>query len=99
MARAKNEDLYKLLKTLNQEFGRPVEPYVKEENGTLKAQPGNFHFDNGMGGLILCEMSSEGGAVTCPWGHERRSKGDMYDMLHVILATLRVARKQANLLL
>ena len=48
---------------LNRLTGNPTEPYIRDADGRLVAQIGNYHLSRAYGGVALHQMVSDGGAI------------------------------------
>jgi len=66
---------------LNQITGNPLEPYVRNEDGKLVAQVGNYHLDGAYGGYSIEQMVNESGGVTTLFSLGNVSKRELFDKL------------------
>ena len=48
---------------LNKITGQPPEPWIRNDDGRLVAQIGNYHLSQAYGGVALHQMVADGGAV------------------------------------
>ena len=87
MNRVTMKDLEQLVKILNKRMNRPEVAYIKGDDGKLITQAGHFMVDGAYGGYRIEEMY-EGGGVTVPFGHARKTKRELYDQLSTILDTI-----------
>lgn len=92
MKRVRQQLLDVRLEWLNKALGRPMNPW-RTENGKNKGNIGNLHFDKNIGGLRIEEIANESGAASCPFGCNRWSTGEMYEVLDTILAAVEMAQK------
>lgn len=56
-------DLSALVTYLNTITNNPDTPYTKGEDGTYRANPGNYHLSGAYGGHALHQMANDGGGV------------------------------------
>lgn len=83
MQRITNKDIKGALDRLNSALGRNVETYSKREDGTYKANIGNFHEYSAYGMVGLHEMFNEGGGVKSHGG--LGTKRELYERIHAML--------------
>lgn len=48
---------------LNKLTGQPIEPYIRNDDGRLVAQVGNYHLSQAYGGVALHQMVADNGAI------------------------------------
>ena len=83
MQRITNADIKASLARLNAALGRNLEPYSKLEDGTYRANIGNFHEYSAYGMVGLHEMFNEGGGVKSHG--ELGTKRELYERIHAML--------------
>ncbi len=81
--RITNRDIKASLDRLNKALGRATEPYTKLEDGTYRANIGNFHDYCAYGMVGLHEMSNNGGGVKSHGG--LGTKRELYERIHAML--------------
>ena len=90
MQRITNKDIKASLNRLNSALGRELEPYSKREDGTYKANIGNFHEYSAYGMVGLHEMSNDGGGVRSHGG--LGTKRELYERIHSMMDGIELAR-------
>ncbi len=88
MDRIRQQTLELLCARINRVTGSPEQPYVRDAQGKLIAQIGNYHLDYAYGGVNLVRMHSEGGGITTPLSCGCIAKRDLYNRMHAFLAGL-----------
>lgn len=68
---------------LNEALGRSLEPYSKQEDGSYKANIGNFHSYCAYGMVGLHEMFNDGGGVQSHGS--LGTKRELYERIHAML--------------
>lgn len=87
-------DLRELAQRLNTLTGSPLEPWGRREDGSARANVGNFHIDGAYGGWCLHRMSNESGGVTMPMGHAGHVPArELYDQMRAFIAGIEFARR------
>lgn len=89
-------DLNLMCNRLNQRTGAPWEPYSKQDDGTYKANPGNYHIhsayggvnDSAYGGVKLVRMTNTAGGVADVLHSGFVSKRELYSLMHAYLKGL-----------
>ena len=87
------KNLDELVDSLNALTGSPRETYVRNKDGMLEPQEGNFHIDNSYGGVQLVRMS-RGGGVFCPIGEGRHSKRELAERITIYSRGMLVGRSE-----
>ena len=65
---------------INRQTGAPLEPYTKQEDGTYKANIGNYHLDGAYGGWCIHRMASDGDGVDTPITDGHVSKRELWSL-------------------
>lgn len=81
--RITEKQLDALCEHLNTTLKRPLKPWVRDDQGNLKAQIGNIHVYMCLGVCALHEMANEGGGVRVIVSG--RTKRDCFDQVHAYL--------------
>ena len=80
---------------LNRLTGQPLEPYVREDDGTehgrFAAQIGNYHVSQAYGGVRLHQMATPGGGVRDVLSLGYCSKRELYDRLLAFIEGIETA--------
>lgn len=79
--RITQKNLEALATIINEETGNPVEAYVRNEEGKLVAQPGNYHISYAYGGAALHRMANEGGGIRDIFGGHM-PKRELWERMH-----------------
>jgi len=87
--RITNRDIKASLDRLNKALGRATEPYTKLEDGTYRANIGNFHDYCAYGMVGLHEMSNNGGGVRSHGS--LGTKRELYERIHAMLDGIELA--------
>ena len=77
--------------TLNRMTGSPMEPYVRDAKGQLKAQIGCYIIDCAYSGYQLARIMNEGGGQTAPLGLGFGTARECYDKIRAYMAGLQDA--------
>jgi hypothetical protein len=76
---------------INKLLDCPADPYSKQEDGTYKANVGNYHLSFAYGGVSLHQMCSEGGGVRDVLRIGHVSKRELESGLHAFIAGIETA--------
>ena len=93
MNRVTLNDLQAVIDRLNRETGSPADPYIRDADGKLRAQIGNYHLSRAYGGFELCRMVNEGGGVSSPLSTGHIPARDLLNRMHAYLLGLDAARR------
>jgi len=93
MNRVTLNNLQAVIDRLNRETDSPAEPYVRDADGKLRAQIGNFHLSRAYGGYALHRMVTEGGGVSSPLSTGHIPARELMNRMHAYLAGLDAARR------
>ena len=85
--------LKSLVDYINELTGQPKEAYSKQEDGTYKANVGNYHIDGAYGGVNLHQICTDGGGVTEPLGGGYWTKKELYQKLHAFIRGIGVGKE------
>ena len=83
----KEQELEKMVNSINSLTESPKEPYSKDENGEFQPNTGNYHLDFAYGGVRLCRMCEGGGSTDI--SYRRCTKKEMELYLSGFLSALR----------
>jgi len=75
---------------LNEITGSPIAPWLRNGDGTLKAQIGNYHISQCYGGVCLHRMFNEGGGVTCPLDNYHGPKRELFEKMRAYISGIEV---------
>ena len=92
MPRITVAQLQAVIDRINRETDSPAEPYIRDADGKLRAQIGNYHLSRAYGGFELCRMVTEGGGVSSPLRTGHIPARDLMNRMHAYLAGLDAAR-------
>ena len=80
-------DLEMIVIRINSITDSPEESYIRDNNGGLHAQVGNYHLDWAYGGVKLCRMVNEnGGVTTIIDGYQ--TKRELYNSMQAFISGL-----------
>jgi hypothetical protein len=82
-----------LCRWINERTGSPLEPYTRDESGTLRANVGNYHLSGAYGGVCLHRMQNESGGVTTPLIHGHVPKRELEAAMRSFLAGIDTAQE------
>jgi hypothetical protein len=88
MDRITDKHLKALCERLNRIKGTPQEAYSKQEDGSYKANIGNFHLDFAYGGVMLAKMVNESGGISNVLSIGRVSRRELYNLMHAYIKGL-----------
>ena len=94
--RIRQRDLEQLVKNINGLHDTPPEPWVRNDDGKLTGQVGNYHLSYAYGGVCLHKMLSKGGAVADVFGCGHIPKRDLYNRMQARLDGIRAATQFEN---
>lgn len=83
--RITQKQLESLVNHINKVSGTPTEPYTRQEDGTYKANIGNYHLDYAYGGVKLVKMTNENGGITAVSSGGYGTKRELWNQLHTLL--------------
>jgi hypothetical protein len=84
MNRITNKDLEAVVKAINTLTNMPAETYLRDKNGKLLGQIGNYHLSYAYGGVALHQlMSKSGGVNDIFYGH--MSKRELYGKMQAFI--------------
>jgi len=86
MDRITIKHLQALCDRINRTLGTPMEPYVKQSDGSYKAAIGCYHLYQAYGGVNLVRMVSDGGGISNVLGCGCIPKRDLYDRMQAFLS-------------
>ena len=92
MERVTNKMLERAVEMLNNLAERPTEPWTKQDDGTIRANLGNFHISGAYGGVSLHEMQTDGGGIRDVFGCGHVSKRDLFNRIHAFAQGIRAAQ-------
>lgn len=95
MNRVTEKQLKNLVEWLNDITNNAQEPYSKQEDGSYKANIGNYHLSFAYGGVTLHQMVSDGGGVTTPLGGGYFTKRELDAKLRAFIAGIELCKKSA----
>lgn len=93
MERITVKNLEAVVARINRLTGSPVASYLRDADGKLHAQIGNYHLDGAYGGYGLHRMVNEGGGIEAVISGYR-PKRELYDMLFVFISGLETGEKK-----
>ena len=76
---------------INKETTSPMAPWVKNADGKLVGQIGNYHISHAYGGVCLHRMSNERGGVSDVFYCGHVPKRELFNQMHALLAGLAAA--------
>lgn len=86
MDRITVKDLEAVVRRVNRTVnGSEVEPWVRGEDGQLRATVGAYYLDGAYGGYELLRMSNENGGVTDVLASGHVPKRELYALMHAFL--------------
>lgn len=88
MQRITNNQLESLVTYINTLTGSPQTPYTRDEQGSLKANVGNFHLYFAYGGVNVHRMSNESGGVNTPICSGCTTKRELFEKMHSFIRGL-----------
>ena len=65
---------------INRTVGAPLEPYTKQEDGTYKANIGNYHLDGAYGGWCIHRLMNDAGGCDTPIVDAHVPKRELWDL-------------------
>ena len=83
--RISQNDLDRLVLTLNEITNNPINPWSKDKTDKLTANIGNYHIDCAYGGVALHKMCNEHGAINDIFGGHIPKKELWYQMRAYLL--------------
>jgi len=83
-----NKQLEYLVERINALTGSPKTSWTRNEDGSLKANVGNYHLSGAYGGVCLHRHVNEGGGVTTPLVEGHVPKRDLYVRLRAFVQGL-----------
>ena len=83
-------DLTAVIDRINKATSSPLTPYTTDAAGRLRGNIGNFHLSRAYGGYCLHRMATDGGGVSDVFYCGHTTAGDLYKMMHGLLAGLRI---------
>ena len=86
MQRISIKDLERRVSYLNTLTGNPQKPWIRNDDGKLVAQIGNYHLSQAYGGVCIHQMLSSGGGVTTPIFGGHVPKREAYQQLNAYIA-------------
>ena len=88
MKRITQQDLQDLVDRINEIQGQELKTYSEQENGTFKANIGNYHISGAYGGVALHQMFNLSGGIRDISGCGYVPKKELYNWLRAYLAGL-----------
>ena len=85
MDRIYEKDLRNLIEYINELTNSPKQSYAKQDDGTYKAQIGNYHLEGAYGGYNVARICTDGGGITQPLGGGYHTKRELYEKLHAFI--------------
>lgn len=95
MERITDKHLQAVVDRINRTMGAPMEPWVKQPDGSHKAAIGNFHLDHAYGGVNLVRMVSDDGGTSNALVCGCIPKRDLYERMHAFLRGIEAQREAA----
>jgi hypothetical protein len=83
--RITEKQLDALCERLNKATGSPLAAYTRRDDGTLRANVGNYHISHAYGGVCLHRMCDESGGVTTPLSTGHVPKRELWNLMHAYL--------------
>ena len=88
MERINEKDLDAVIGRINEITGNAKEPYSKQDDGTVKANVGNYHLDCSYGGYALSQMVNESGGIRRVIHSGFTTKRNLYNLMQSYLSGL-----------
>ena len=80
---------------INRATGSPQAAYTRQDDGTYKANVGNYHTTGAYGGVNLARMANEHGGISNPLSCGHTTKRDLYNRMQAFLAGIRASKQAA----
>jgi hypothetical protein len=96
MERISEKQLKSLIEYVNELTASPKQAYSKQDDGTYKANIGNYHLDCAYGGYNLARICSDGGGISQPLGGGYHTKRELYNKLHAFIRGIDTGKKLSN---
>jgi len=93
--RITDKHLEGMVARLNHLTGMPEAPYVKNAEGRLVAQIGNYHISRAYGGVCLHQICNESGGVHSPIMVGHVPKRELYNQLYAFIRGIET-QQEAN---
>lgn len=90
--RITEKDLEAVVTRINRATGSPETSYLRDNDGKLTAQIGNYHIDHAYGGVSLHRMSNEHGGISDVFSCGHIPKKELYHRMHAFLAGYEAAQ-------
>jgi hypothetical protein len=89
--RITKSDLTALVSYLNTITNNPADPYTKGDDGTYRANLGNYHLSGAYGGHALHQMANDGGGIRDVLHSGHVPARDLYDRIHAYIRGIEYA--------
>lgn len=93
MTRTTVAHLQHLVDQINRTTNSPMESWTRQDDGSLKANIGNYHLSSAYGGYALHRMHNDAGGVTTPIGGGHMPKRELWDRMRAYLDGINAAYK------
>lgn len=93
MGRITEKMLKARVEWLNEMTNNPTESYVRNGEGRLKAQIGNYHISGAYGGVCLHQMVTDGGGVRDVFSCGHIPKRELFDRICAFMDGIRTANE------
>lgn len=94
MSRITIKNLQALCERLNKVTGSPLVPWIRGEDGELRAQIGNFHISRAYGGYCVHRMANESGGVTTPISYGHIPARRLYEQMQAWLSVTETMERE-----
>jgi hypothetical protein len=92
MQRITLSDINAVIARINRETNSPADPYVRNADGKLVAQPGCYHLSRAYGGYSLHRMVNESGGCSDVFYCGHVPARELFNRMHAFLAGINQAR-------
>lgn len=91
--RITDKHLDALCERLNELTLSPLQPWVADETGRMRAQVGNFHISHAYGGVCLHRMSNENGGVSSVLTYGHIPRRELFEKMHIYILGFEAGRE------
>jgi len=94
MQRITEKDLQNKIDRINRLLGNKLEPWTRQDDGKLKANPGVWHTSWAYGGVQAEVMCNDGGGVYLPLSTGYGTKRELFNALEAFICGAKFEKMQ-----